>query len=35
MLIKKKRERTPINKIINEGEVATDTAKLQRIMKKL
>ena len=33
-LIKKKRERTQINRIRNEkGEVTTDTAKLQRIMR--
>ena len=33
-LIKKKRERTQINKIRNEkGEVTTDTTKIQRIMR--
>ena len=33
-LIKKKRERTQINKIRNEkGEVTTDTTEIQRIMR--
>ena len=33
-LIKKKREKTQINRIRNEkGEVTTDTAELQRIMR--
>ena len=33
-LIKKKRERTQINKIINEkGEITTDTAEIQRIIR--
>ena len=33
-LIKKKRERTQINRIRNEkGEVPTDTAEIQRIMR--
>ena len=33
-LIKKKREKTQINKIRNEkGEVTTDTAEIQRIMR--
>ena len=33
-LIKKKREKTQINRIINEkGEVTTDTAEIQRIMR--
>ena len=33
-LIKKKREKTQINRIINEkGEVTTDTALIQRIMR--
>ena len=33
-LIKKKREQTPINRIRNEkGEVTTDTAEIQRIMR--
>ena len=32
-LIKKKRERTQINKIRNEKEVTTDTTELQRIIK--
>ena len=33
-LIRKKRERTQINKIRNEkGEVTTDTAQIQRIMR--
>ena len=33
-LIKKKREKTQINRIRNEkGEVATDTAEIQRIMR--
>ena len=32
-LIKKKRERTQINRIRNEKEVTTETAKLQRIMR--
>ena len=32
-LIKKKRERTQINKIWNEKEVTTDTAEIQRIMR--
>ena len=33
-LIKKKRERTQINKIRNEkGETTTDTAEIQRIMR--
>ena len=31
-LIKKKRERTQINRIRNDKEVTTDTAKIQRIM---
>ena len=35
-LIKKKRERTQINKMRNEkGEVTTDTAKIQSIIKRL
>ena len=35
-LIKKKRERTQINKIRNEkGEITTDTAEIQRIMRLL
>ena len=34
--IKKKREKTPINRIRNEkGEVTTDTAEIQRIMRDL
>ena len=32
-LIKKKREKTPINRIRNEKEVTTDTAEIQRIMR--
>ena len=32
-LIKKKREKTQINRIRNEKEVATDTAQIQRIMR--
>ena len=33
-LIKKKREKTQINKIRNEkGEITTDTAEIQRIMR--
>ena len=32
-LIKKKRERTQINRIKNEKEVATDTAEIQRIIR--
>ena len=32
-LIKKKREKTQINRIINEKEVITDTAEIQRIMR--
>ena len=33
-LIKKKRERTQINKLINEkGEITTDTAEIQRILR--
>ena len=32
-LIKKNRERVQINKIRNEGEVTTDTTKIQRIIK--
>ena len=32
-LIKKKRERTHINRIRNEKEVTTDTAEIQRIMR--
>ena len=31
-LIKKKREKTQINRIRNETEVTTDTAEIQRIM---
>ena len=31
-LIKKKREKTQINRIRNEKEVTTDTAEIQRIM---
>ena len=35
-LIKKKRERTQINKIINEkGEITTDITEIQRIMRPL
>ena len=35
-LIMKKREKNQINKIINEkGEVTTDTAEIQRIIKRL
>ena len=33
-LIKKKRERTQINRIRNEKEVATDTAEIQRVMRE-
>ena len=32
-LIKKKREKTQINRIRNEKEVTTDTAEIQRIMR--
>ena len=32
-LIKKKREKTQINRIRNEKEVTTDTAEMQRIMR--
>ena len=32
-LIKKKREKIQINRIINEKEVTTDTAEIQRIMR--
>ena len=32
-LIKKKRERTQINKIRNEKEVTTDTAEMQNILR--
>ena len=32
-LIKKKRERTQINKIRNEKEVTTDTAEIQKIIR--
>ena len=33
-LIRKKREKTPINRIRNEkGEIITDTAEIQRIMR--
>ena len=32
-LTKKKRERTQVNKIINEKEVTTDTAEIQSIMR--
>ena len=32
-LIKKKREKTEINRIRNEKEVTTDTAEIQRIMR--
>ena len=32
-LIKKKREKTQINRIRNENEVTTDTAEIQRIMR--
>ena len=32
-LMKKKREKTQINRIRNEKEVTTDTAKIQRIMR--
>ena len=32
-LIKKKREKTQINRITNEKEVTTDTADIQRIMR--
>ena len=32
-LIKKKREKTQINRIRNETEVTTDTAEIQRIMR--
>ena len=35
-LIKKKRERTQVNKIRNEkGEITTDTTEIQRIMRLL
>ena len=32
-LIKKKRQKTQINRIINEKEVTTDTAEIRRIMR--